>query len=57
MTVKYGKGLIDHAHVEMLPVSSAAVGVYLPVPRTSRLLLCKWSQASGLDVGLREVER
>ena len=56
MTVQYGKGLVDHAHIEVLPFSSAAVGVYVPVPRTSRLLLCKWSRASGLDVGLREVD-
>ena len=57
MSVQYGEGLIDHAHVKLLPVSSAAVGVYLPVPRTHRLLLCKFSRPSGLNVGLREVDR
>lgn len=57
MTVQYGSGIIDHAHIELLPVSSAAVGVYLPVPRTSRLLLCKYSRATGPDIGLREVDR
>lgn len=57
MTVQYGKGLIDHAHVEILPASSAAAGVYVPVPRTSRLLLCKYSRGSGLTVDLCEVDR
>jgi len=57
MTVQYGEGLIDHADLEVFPTSSAAVGVYLPVPRTTRLLLCKCSRATGAGIGLEEVDR
>jgi len=57
MTVQYGEGLIDHAHIELTPVSTAAVGLYIPVPRTDRLALVSWSRSTGIDLDLREVDR
>lgn len=57
MTVQYGEGLVDHAHVDLTSVSTACLGVYLPVPRTHRLALISWSRSRGLDLDLREVDR
>jgi len=55
MSVQYGEGVIDHAHVEITPLSTAAVGVYVPVPRTERLCLLQWSRSGGVDIDLRHV--
>jgi hypothetical protein len=55
MSVQYGEGLVDHAHIELTPLSTAAVGIYLPVPKTERLCLLQWSRAGGFDIDLRYV--
>jgi len=56
MSVQYGEGLVDHAHVELTTVSTASVGLYIPLPRTDRLALVSWSRGRGLDLDVREVE-
>ncbi|EMA18993.1 hypothetical protein [Haloarcula argentinensis] len=55
MSVQYGDGLVDHTHVELTPLSTAAVGIYVPVPRTEKLCLVQWSRAGGVDIDLRHV--
>jgi hypothetical protein len=54
MTIQYGEGWVDHAHVELFPVSTAAVGFYIPSPVTDHVLLVKYSRARGADLDVRE---
>lgn len=56
MSVQYGEGIVDHAHVELTPVSTASLGLYIPLPRTDRLALLSWSRSRGLDLDVREVK-
>ncbi|GAA3882789.1 hypothetical protein [Haloarcula argentinensis] len=55
MSVQYGEGIIDHAHVEVTPLSTAAVGVYVPLPMTERVCLLQWSRSDGVDIDLRHI--
>jgi hypothetical protein len=56
MTVQYGEGWFDHSHVELTPVSTASVGLYIPLPGTEKLALVSWSRGRGLDLDVREVD-
>ncbi|MBX0325777.1 hypothetical protein EGH21_22425 [Halomicroarcula sp. F13] len=51
--MQYGEGLVDWAHFEMLPLSRAAVGVYIPLPLIGRTLLLAYRRSGGPEVDLQ----
>lgn len=51
--MQYGQGRVDWAHVELTPLSSLRLGVYVPLPRSDRLALLAYRRSSGIEVDLK----
>jgi len=51
--IQYGDGWIDWAHVEITPLSQARLGLYLPVPTSTKVALLAYRRSSGLEVDLQ----
>ncbi|GGK74365.1 hypothetical protein [Haloarcula sebkhae] len=50
--MQYGQGRIDWAHVELTPLSSLRLGVYVPLPR-DRLALLAYRRSTGIEVDFK----
>ncbi|MDS0280324.1 hypothetical protein NDI85_21295 [Halomicroarcula sp. S1AR25-4] len=51
--MQYGQGLVDWGHLEVTPLSRAAVGVYIPSPFSDHTLLLAYRRGSGPEVDIR----
>ncbi|MBX0350528.1 hypothetical protein [Haloarcula pellucida] len=51
--MQHGEGLVDWAHFEVTPLSSAAVGVYIPSPFSDHTVLLAYRRNGGPEVDVR----